>query len=84
MKRFQRTLALVVCCSMLNVSLLQSAQAAMVSTEEVARLAATTTPDSGHARLAAVLARDLPQIRQVLSAYCQRSSSLVIAALADA
>ena len=34
--------------------------------------------------LAAVLARDLPQIRQVLSAYCQRSSSLVIAALADA
>ncbi|KMJ54213.1 hypothetical protein ACG97_03760 [Vogesella sp. EB] len=58
MKRFQRTLALVVCCSMLNVSLLQSAQAAMVSTEEVARLAATTTPDSGHARLAAVLARD--------------------------
>ena len=34
--------------------------------------------------LAAVLARDLPQIRLVLSAYCQRSSSLVIAALADA
>ena len=34
--------------------------------------------------LAAVLARDLEQIRQVLSAYCQRSSSLVIAALADA
>lgn len=34
--------------------------------------------------LAAVLARDLPQIRQVLSAYCERSSSLVIAALADA
>ena len=41
MKRFQRTLALVVCCSMLNVSLLQSAQAAMVSTEEVARLRQT-------------------------------------------
>lgn len=58
MKRFQRTLALVVCCSMLNVSMLQSAQAAMVSTEEVARLAATSSPDSGHARLAAVLARD--------------------------
>ena len=34
--------------------------------------------------LAAVLARDLVQIRLVLSAYCQRSSSLVIAALADA
>ncbi len=34
--------------------------------------------------LAAVLARDLPQIRQVLSAYGQRSCSLVIAALADA
>ncbi|WQG57113.1 hypothetical protein RHM66_18020 [Pseudomonas sp. RTB3] len=34
--------------------------------------------------LAAVLERDLAQIRAVLSAYCQRSSSLVIAALADA
>ena len=34
--------------------------------------------------LAAVLARDLPQIRQVLSAYGQRSCTLVIAALADA
>ena len=34
--------------------------------------------------LAAVLARDLVQIRLVLTAYCQRSSSLVIAALADA
>ena len=34
--------------------------------------------------LAAVLARDLPQIRQVLSAYGQRSCSLVIAALTDA
>ena len=34
--------------------------------------------------LAAVLARDLPQIRQVLSAYGERSCSLVIAALADA
>ena len=34
--------------------------------------------------LAAVLARDLPQIRQVLSAYGERSCSLVIAALAEA
>ena len=34
--------------------------------------------------LAAVLARDLPQIRQVLSNYGQRSCELVIAALADA
>ncbi|MFD2450176.1 PA2779 family protein [Vogesella fluminis] len=58
MKRFQRTLALVVCCSMLNLSLLQSAHAVMVSTEEVARLAVTGAPDPGHARLAAVLARD--------------------------
>ena len=30
------------------------------------------------------LARDLPQIRQVLSAYGERSCSLVIAALAEA
>jgi hypothetical protein len=33
--------------------------------------------------LAAVLARDLAQIRLVLSAYGQRSCSLVVAALAD-
>ncbi|BCT32362.1 MULTISPECIES: GntR family transcriptional regulator [Pseudomonas] len=34
--------------------------------------------------LAAVLARDLEQIRQVLTAYAQRSSDLVVSALADA
>ncbi|POA91847.1 transcriptional regulator, GntR family [Pseudomonas sp. NFPP10] len=34
--------------------------------------------------LAAVLARDLVQIRQVLTAYAERSSDLVVSALADA
>ena len=34
--------------------------------------------------LAAVLARDLQEIRQVLTAYAQRSSDLVVSALADA
>jgi DNA-binding GntR family transcriptional regulator len=34
--------------------------------------------------LAAVLARDFPQIRIVLTAYAQRSSDLVVSALTDA
>lgn len=32
--------------------------------------------------LDAVVARDLPRIREVLTAYCQRSCELVLAALA--
>jgi DNA-binding GntR family transcriptional regulator len=34
--------------------------------------------------LAAVIARDFPQIREVLTAYAQRSSDLVVSALTDA
>ena len=58
MKRFQRLLAVVLSASVLNVTAIQSAQAALVPTEEAARLAVAAQSESGHARLAAALARD--------------------------
>lgn len=58
MKRIQRLLAVVLSVSVLNVTAIQSAQAALVSTEEAARLATASQAESGHARLAAALARD--------------------------
>jgi hypothetical protein len=57
MKRTQRLLAVVLSASILNVSAIHSAQAALVPTEEAARLATSQT-ESGHARLTAALARD--------------------------
>ena len=58
MKRIQRLLAVVLSASILNVSAIHSAQAALVPTEEAARLAGVTQAESGHARLTAALARD--------------------------
>ncbi len=58
MKRFQRLLAVLLSASVLNLTAVQSAQAALVSTEEAARLAGAAQSESGHARLAAALARD--------------------------
>ena len=57
MKRLQRLLAVVLAFSLLNATMIQTAQAALVSTEEVARLATVERAESGHARLAAALAR---------------------------
>jgi hypothetical protein len=57
MKRTQRLLAVVLSASILNVSAIHSAQAALVPTEEAARLVTSQT-ESGHARLTAALARD--------------------------
>ena len=58
MKRIQRLLAVVLSASILNVSAIHSAQAALVPTEEAARLATVSQAESGHARLTAALARD--------------------------
>ena len=57
MKRLQRLLAVVLAFSLLNATMIQTAQAALVSTEEVAHLATVERAESGHARLAAALAR---------------------------
>lgn len=54
MKRFQRLLAVVLSLSFLNATTIQTAQAALIPTEVVAAAAG----QSGHARLAAALARD--------------------------
>ena len=58
MKRIQRLLAVVLSASILNISAIHSAQAALVPTEEAARLATVSQTESGHVRLTAALARD--------------------------
>ena len=58
MRRIQRLLAVVLSASILNVSAIHSAQAALVPTEEAARLATINHAESGHARMTAALARD--------------------------
>ena len=57
MKRLQRLLAFVLSFALLHATMIQTAQAGMISTEEVARVTAVDQAGSGHARLAAVLAR---------------------------
>lgn len=57
MKHLQRILAFVLCLSLINLPMIQSAQASMVTTEQVARLADEFEAGSGHARLSAALSR---------------------------
>ena len=57
MKRFQRLLAAVLTVCFANATMIQTAQAAMISTEQVARTAAGAEQGTGHARLTAALAR---------------------------
>lgn len=57
MKRLQRLLAVVLSLSLVNLTILQTAHAGLISTEEVSRLAALQQAESGHDRLAAALAR---------------------------
>ncbi len=57
MKRLQRILAVVLSLSLIHVSMVQTVQAGMVSTEQVARLAGEEQTGSGHARLTAALSR---------------------------
>jgi hypothetical protein len=57
MKRLQRLLAFVLSFALLHATMIQTAQAGMISTEEVARSTAVDLAGSGHARLAAGLAR---------------------------
>lgn len=57
MNRFQHYLAIILSVSLMNATLIQSAHAAMVSTEAVAAAASSGQSGDGQARLAAVLAR---------------------------
>lgn len=56
MKKFKRLLAVVLSLSFFNATLIQTTQAALIPTEEIARAEAATS-ESGHARLAAAFAR---------------------------
>ncbi len=57
MKHLQRFLAVVLSLSLINVSMISSAHAGLVTTEQVARLAGEAPADSGRARLQAALSR---------------------------
>lgn len=57
MNRLQHYLAIVLSVSLINATVLQTAQAAMVTTEEVASMASAGQAEGGQARLAAALAR---------------------------
>ena len=57
MKHTTRILAFILSASLINLPMLQTAHAGMVTTEQVARMADTEQADSGHARLTEVLSR---------------------------
>jgi len=58
MKRLQRLLAFVLSLSLVNFGMIQTVQAALISTEQVAQLATTVDQGtSGHVRLTTALAR---------------------------
>ena len=57
MKHTTRILAFILSANLINLPMLQTAHAGMVTTEQVARMADTEQADSGHARLTEVLSR---------------------------
>ncbi len=57
MKHTTRILAFILSACLINLPMLQTAHAGMVTTEQVARMADTEQADSGHARLTEALSR---------------------------
>lgn len=57
MKHTTRILAFILSACLINLPMLQTAHAGMVTTEQVARMADTKQADSGHARLTEALSR---------------------------
>jgi hypothetical protein len=57
MKHTTRILAFILSASLINLPMLQTAHASMVTTGQVARMADTEQADSGHARLTEALSR---------------------------
>lgn len=57
MKHTTRVLAFILSASLINLPMLQTAHAGMVTTEQVARMADTEQAGSGHARLTEALSR---------------------------
>ena len=57
MKPLKRIFSIVLIACFVNVTLIQTAQATLITTEQVARIAAAERGDSPHERLAGFLAR---------------------------
>ncbi|MFU2487982.1 PA2779 family protein [Thauera sp. WH-1] len=84
MKRIQRLLAIVLSASVLNATALHTAHAALVPTEEAARLASVTQAESGHARLSAAFAREDVRAELLRQGVDPALAQARIAALTDA
>lgn len=86
MKRFQRLLAFVLSLSLVHASMIQTAYAGvsgLVSTEEVARIASGDASSSGHAKLAAALARSDVRTQMERLGIDAASAEERVAALSD-
>lgn len=84
MKRIQRLLAIVLSASVLNATAVPAAHAALIPTEEAARLANTSQAESGHARLSAAFARDDVRTKLLRQGVDPALAQARIAALTDA
>lgn len=84
MKRIQRLLAIVLSASVLNATAVPAAHAALIPTEEAARLANTSQAESGHARLSAAFARDDVRTELLRQGVDPALAQARIAALTDA
>lgn len=84
MKRIQRLLAIVLSASVLNATAVPAAHAALIPTEEAARLANTSQSESGHARLSAAFARDDVRTELLRQGVDPALAQARIAALTDA
>lgn len=86
MQRFQRFLSILLVVCFANATMLQAAQAALVTTEQVARLSAAESgaaEPSPHARLATLLARADVQSELERFGLSPELASERIAALTD-
>lgn len=83
MKQLRRLFALLLSLSLLNATMIQTAHASLVSTEEVARLAAGDESSPGHAKLASALARSDVRAEMERLGLDAASATERVAALSD-
>lgn len=83
MKQLRRLFALLLSLSLLNATMIQTAHAGLVSTEEVARLASGDESLPGHAKLASALARSDVRAEMERLGLDAASATERVAALSD-
>ena len=83
MERIKRYFSVLLIFSFMNVTMLQTAQAALVSTEQVARSVAVEQGESAHVKLNELLARADVQTQLELAGVSPADARDRIAALTD-